>query len=344
MKEEILFGTYTKKTSKGIYYATLDTEEKTISEPKPVVGLQSPTYMKVTNKKTLVSVAKKDDLGGIAAFDAKNSAFTFYDEALTPGANPCYVGFDEKRQLIFTANYHKGQIDVYKINADQTLSLTDTVKDEGNGPRPEQDSAHVHYTDLAPDGRLIAVDLGNDTISTYDVSDEGKLSLVSVFKTEPGFGPRHIVFAHNSNYAYLAGELSSNLSVLKYDAKTGCFSLEQTVKTIPSTWTEHNGAAAIRISADDRFVYVSNRGHNSLAQFEIHDDHMVDFVEFVSTEGDFPRDFDIDPTGRFVVCANQNTDNGTLYERNEETGKLTRIQKDIVVPEGVCVCFADIND
>ena len=240
MKEEILFGTYTKKTSKGIYYATLDTEEKTISEPKPVVGLQSPTYMKVTNKKTLVSVAKKDDLGGIAAFDAKNSAFTFYDEALTPGANPCYVGFDEKRQLIFTANYHKGQIDVYKINADQTLSLTDTVKDEGNGPRPEQDSAHVHYTDLAPDGRLIAVDLGNDTISTYDVSDEGKLSLVSVFKTEPGFGPRHIVFAHNSNYAYLAGELSSNLSVLKYDAKTGCFSLEQTVKTIPSTWTEHN--------------------------------------------------------------------------------------------------------
>ena len=200
MKEEILFGTYTKKTSKGIYYATLDTEEKTISEPKPVVGLQSPTYMKVTNKKTLVSVAKKDDLGGIAAFDAKNSAFTFYDEALTPGANPCYVGFDEKRQLIFTANYHKGQIDVYKINADQTLSLTDTVKDEGNGPRPEQDSAHVHYTDLAPDGRLIAVDLGNDTISTYDVSDEGKLSLVSVFKTEPGFGPRHIVFAHNSNF------------------------------------------------------------------------------------------------------------------------------------------------
>ena len=127
MKEEILFGTYTKKTSKGIYYATLDTEEKTISEPKPVVGLQSPTYMKVTNKKTLVSVAKKDDLGGIAAFDAKNSAFTFYDEALTPGANPCYVGFDEKRQLIFTANYHKGQIDVYKINADQALSLTDKI-------------------------------------------------------------------------------------------------------------------------------------------------------------------------------------------------------------------------
>lgn len=344
MKEEILFGTYTKKTSQGIYHATLDTETGTVSEPEAVIRLQSPTYMKVTDRKTIVAVSKKDDLGGISAFDARNGAFSFIDEKLTPGANPCYVGFDEKRQLIFTANYHKGQIDVYKINDDQTLTLTDTVKDEGNGPRPEQDAAHVHYTDLTPDGRLVAVDLGNDTVSTYDVSDEGRLSLVSVFKTEPGFGPRHIVFAHNSSYAYLAGELSSNLSVLRYDEKTGCFSLEQTVRTIPSTWTQHNGAAAIRISADDRFVYVSNRGHNSLARFEVHEDHTVDFIGFTSTEGDFPRDFDFDPTGRFVVCVNQNTDNGTLYSRDVETGGLTCIQKDIKVPEGVCVCFTDLSD
>ena len=343
VKEELLFGTYTKKSSQGIYYAVLDTDAQQISTPKVVVKVQNPTYMKVTNNKTLVTVAKKGALGGISAYNANNKEFKFIDEALIKGANPCYVGFDEKRQLIFTANYHKGQIDVYKINANQTLTLTDTVKDEGHGPLPEQDSAHVHYTDLTPDGRLVAVDLGCDTVSTYDISAEGKLTLASVFKTESGFGPRHLVFAHNGEYAYLAGELSSKLSVLRYDKTTGTFSLEQTVKTIPTAWTEHNGAAAIRISADDKFIYVSNRGHNSLAQFKINESHNVDFVGFTSTYGDFPRDFDIDPSGKFLVCVNQNTDNGTLYARDEQTGALTCLQKDIPVPEGVCVCFTDLD-
>jgi 6-phosphogluconolactonase len=146
------------------------------------------------------------------------------------------------------------------------------------------------------------------------------------------------VFAPDKKTAYLVGELSSTVSVLDYDLTTGSFHLLQTVSTIPDDWTEHNGAAAIRISNDGRFVYVSNRGHNSLAVFEVLDGELK-LIQHLTTHGDFPRDFALDPTERFILVANQNTDNATLYTRDQETGLLACCQKDIPLPEGVCVYF-----
>lgn len=185
---------------------------------------------------------------------------------------------------------------------------------------------------------MAVVDLGNDTVSTYDISAEGKLAPVSILKTKAGLGPRHLVFAPDKKTAYLVGELSSTVSVLDYDLTTGAFYLLQTVSTIPDDWTEHNGAAAIRISNDGRFVYVSNRGHNSLAVFEVLDGELK-LIQHLTTHGDFPRDFALDPTERFILVANQNTDNATLYTRDQETGLLACCQKDIPLPEGVCVYF-----
>ncbi len=146
------------------------------------------------------------------------------------------------------------------------------------------------------------------------------------------------MFAPDKKTAYLVGELSSTVSVLDYDLTTGAFYLRQTVSTIPDDWTEHNGAAAIRISNDGRFVYVSNRGHNSLAVFEVLDGELK-LIQHLTTHGDFPRDFALDPTERFILVANQNTDNATLYTRDQETGLLACCQKDIPLPEGVCVYF-----
>ena len=109
--------------------------------------------------------------------------------------------------------------------------------------------------------------------------------------------------------------------------------------TIPADWTEHNGAAAIRCSQDGKFVYVSNRGHNSLAVFTVQADHSLTLSQLISTAGEFPRDFALDPSEHFVVVANQNTDNASLYERDTTTGQLTLLQADVALPEGVCVCF-----
>ncbi len=287
LKEQIYFGTYTKKTSQGIYHAFLDTDTA------QAITVENPTYLTITDQ-TLLTVAKEGPLGGIAAYELADDSYVLTDDALVAGPNPCYVAFDKKRSLVYTANYHKRQIDVYRLNNDKTLTLCDSVVQTGYGPRKEQDGSHVHYTDLTPDGRLVVVDLGN--------------------------------------------ELSSTVSVLDYDLTTGAFHLLQTVSTIPDDWTEHNGAAAIRISNDGRFVYVSNRGHNSLAVFEVLDGELK-LIQHLTTHGDFPRDFALDPTERFILVANQNTDNATLYTRDQETGLLACCQKDIPLPEGVCVYF-----
>ncbi|GBG94607.1 6-phosphogluconolactonase [Ligilactobacillus salitolerans] len=344
MKEKIYFGTYTKKTSQGIYQATLDTKTKEVSTPEAAISIGGPTYIRLTAQGDLLAVESADNLGGIASYQTADSDFIDNNDVLHEGASPCYIGIDNQRKLAFSANYHKGEILVYRINADHTLTQTDQVVVTGKGPREEQDSAHVHFTDLTPDGRLAAVDLGSDRIYVFDILNDGTLKQVSVLKLAAGYGPRHLVFAPNGQYAYLAGELSSQISTLKYDQSSGSFSEIQTLPTIPADWTEHNGAAAIKISSDGKFVYLSNRGYNSIAVFAVQADNQLQLVQQISTEGDFPRDFSLDPSEEFVLCANQNTDNATLYSRNQENGKLTCIQQDIPLPEGVCVLFAGEND
>ena len=339
MQEQILFGTYTKKTSEGIYRGTLDTTANTLTNDGLVAATSNPTYLALSAKQRLYSVDKENDEGGIAAWQFDGQIANKLNAVIAPGTPPAYVAVDEARQLVYSANYHKGTATVMKIAANGELELTDEVTHTGNGPRPEQDGSHIHYTDLTPDNRLVAIDLGSDKVYVYNVSDAGKLSEQSILTMDAGFGPRHLVFAPDGQHAFLAGELSSNVAVLSYDATNGTFHEESIVKTIPADYTDHNGAAAIRLSRDGKFLYVSNRGYNTLAVFAVASDASLTLIQQISVEGDFPRDFDLDPTEAFVVVVNQNTDNATLYARDLATGKLSLLQKDVAVPEGVCVLF-----
>ena len=339
MQERILFGTYTKKTSQGIYQGTLDTTTKTLTIDGLLAATSNPTYLALSAKDRLYSVTKEADEGGIAAWQLTGKTANKLNEVVAPGTPPAYVAVDEARQLVYSANYHKGTAEVMKIASDGQLTLTDTAQHTGKGPRPEQDGSHIHFTDLTPDNRLAVIDLGSDKVYVYNVSDAGKLTEQSVLTMPAGFGPRHLVFSPDGQYAFLAGELSSQIATLKYDAATGQFDQLEIVKTIPADYQEHNGAAAIRLSHDGHFLYVSNRGYNTLAVFAVATDGSLDLIQQISTEGDFPRDFDLDPTEAFVVVVNQNTDNATLYARDLTSGTLTLLQKDISVPEGVCVRF-----
>lgn len=340
MQENILFGGYTRHDGQGIYRASLSTEQSHIDHPELYIKIDNPTYLTVTEQNILVTIAKEGDQGGLAAYDISTDQPHLLNKVLAVGAPPAYVSYDQKRQLIFAANYHKGQILVYRLS-NEGLTLVATETHEGHGPLPEQDSAHVHYTDLTPDQRLVVCDLGTDEVSTYDVDDEGQLTLVKTFSTTPGFGPRHLVFNPNYSIAYLLGELSSKVQILAYEPALGQFTGLTTYDLIPEDYTEHNGSAAIRISHDGRFLYASNRGYNSLAVFKISADGLsLELIQQISSEGDFPRDFSLDSTENFLVCANQNSDNATLYKRDNETGRLTLLQKDIITPEAVCVYFA----
>ncbi|MYV18132.1 lactonase family protein [Furfurilactobacillus milii] len=343
MLEKFLVGTYTKKTSQGVYEMALDTTSNELTAPTLVAKASSPTYLALSkaNKLYTVDGDKAAGMGGTSAFDRSTTPATLLNHAFSKGTSSAYVAVDEARQLVYEGNYHMGTLKSFAIQSDGSLKLTDVVTHQGEvGPLPEQaDGPHVHYTNLTPDNRLIVCDLGMDQVTVYDVADDGKFSLVSTYQAEPGFGPRHVVFNPQKSICYLAGELSSNISVLKYDEATGTLTHVQTLKTIPTDWTAHNGAAAIRISNDGQFVYVSNRGFNSLAVFAVGEDGTLSLRQQISTEGDFPRDFDLDPSQQFVVAVNQNTDNATLYSRNATTGQLKLIQKDVAVPEPVCVLF-----
>ncbi|UQS86268.1 lactonase family protein [Nicoliella spurrieriana] len=343
MIEKFLIGTYTKRASKGLYEVELDTDKKQLQNLQLVAEATNPTYVTLSKKDVIYSVAKEvngDDVhGGVLVLDGKEVPSRTIETDYDKGTNPAYISVDEGRQLVYTANYHTGVINVYKIASDGTLAKVDSVKHEGQmGPRPEQaDGPHPHFADLTPDGRLVVVDLGQDRVYLYDVSDDGKLSAVSYLELEDGFGPRHIRFDAKKGVAYLVGELSSNVAVLDYDATAGQFSVREVHSTIPADWTEHNGCAAIRVSGDGRFVYVSNRGNNTIAVFESDAKGSLKFVERASVEGDFPRDFNLSADESLLVVVNQESDNGTVFERNADTGKLTVVQKDFSVPAAVCI-------
>lgn len=337
MKETIFLGTYTRRESKGIYTIELDTATKRLTNLNTAISENGPTYLGLTSDGYLLTVSAKGGQGGLVSYkQLDNGTFSEINRITSEGASPCYVGIDNTRRLAFGANYHKGELTSYHFDTDGVLTLVDTIQHNGNGPHENQDKAHAHYSDLTPDNRLVACDLGTDGVYTYDISDEGKLTEVACYKAEPGTGPRHITFHPNKKIAYLFGELANTVTTLTYDEMTGRFDTLQTISTLPETFTEFSGGAAIRISQDGKFVYVSNRGHDSIAVFKVLDDMTLECVEIVPSEGDFPRDFTLNKSEDFLVVSHQNSDNLTLFERNKETGRLTLLQKDVYAPECVC--------
>ncbi|MGJ9457983.1 lactonase family protein [Oceanobacillus sp. CF4.6] len=340
-------GTYTKKDSKGIYSFELDTEKATVTNVTIAANIGSPTYLKITDdKQFLYSVAKEEESGGIVSYsiDVTNGQLTLLNKQMTPGANPCHVNTDMRHRYLFSTNYHKGTVDSYLIEPEKgTVSPTvSTIQHTGSGPDHRQEKAHVHYSGMTPDGKyLVAVDLGSDLLVTYSVSEQGELNEVTHLAVPAGSGPRHLTFHPQlKNIAYLVTEFSSSVIVLKYNSENGSFSILQTVKAIPEDFTENNQGSAIHVSSDGKFVYSGNRGHNSIAVFKTDEQTgKLSFVENTSSEGNWPRDFVLDPTEKFLIVANQESNNLVLFSRDEETGKLTLVQKDISAPEPICLKF-----
>ncbi|MBM7659899.1 6-phosphogluconolactonase [Bacillus mesophilus] len=339
-------GTYTKGDSKGIYSFNLDTENATISEPSLVAELENPTYLTISDDNNyLFAVKKEGSQGGAAAYSINHQSgeVQFINSQLEEGASPCHISVNQGNNLVVTANYHKGTVDLYTVDSNNgsILSLVSSAQLEGTGPNQErQEKPHTHYSGFTPDEKyVVVVDLGIDKILTYAINNE---SLVEVqrFSVKPGSGPRHIEFHPNGKIAYVMTELSSEVIVLSYNGDHGQFTELQAISTIPSSFTENNQGAAIHVSSDGQFVYVSNRGHNSIAVFKINQDSgKLTFLEHTSTEGDWPRDFMLDPSERFLVLANQETHNIVLYKRDESTGKLTLTDSSLAVPYPVCVKF-----
>ncbi|MGN4291786.1 lactonase family protein [Bacillus cereus group sp. MYBK87-2] len=338
-------GTYTKENSEGIYKFTLDTEAKKISNVTLAAKLDNPTYVTINrNNEYLYSVVKEGESGGVAAYsiNSKTGELTEENRQVVEGASPCHVSVDSGNHTVVTANYHKGTIESFEVNEDGTINpATSIMAHEGSGPNKDrQEKPHAHYAGYTPDEKyVVGVDLGIDKIITYEIKDS-VLTEVNRLSVNPGSGPRHITFHPNGKYAYVMTELSSEVIVLTYNPAEGSFTELQYISTIPEEFDENNQGSAIHISSDGRFVYAGNRGHNSITVFSVDKNSgKLTFMEHTSTEGNWPRDFVLDPTEKFLIATNEKSHNLVLFLRNETTGKLTLLQSDVAVPEPVCVKF-----
>lgn len=337
MTEKFLIGGYTKRESKGIYSVELDPETAQLSNLQLVTEVSGATYLTVDSANHLYAVSSVNDEGGTSAFQFDGEKASHINDVTAPGASNCYVSVDEKRHLVYAANYHLGQVRIYKQLENGALALTDTVTHEDHhGPKPEQKGALCHFANLTPDNRLVVCDLGNDRVYTYAVSANGKLSDAKFYQSQAGSGDRHIVFSQDGKHAYLACELDSTVEVLTYE--NGEFTLLEKLTTLPSTHTGFNGVAAIRLSSDNKFLYVSNRGNDSLVTYQVaNDGASLKTLGWTSTYGNIPRDFNFNKSEDFILVAHQDSDNLTLFKRDKATGQLTLAQKDFYSPEGTCV-------
>ena len=248
---------------------------------------------------------------------------------------------------MLTAQYGGGSCSVFPILGNGELGeKTSFHQHEGfsgvNAKR--QEAPHAHSINLDPSGRIAVVaDLGKDQVLVYRFNDKtGELVANDppAFDTPPGSGPRHFVFHPTKPFAYVNMELTSQVSALSYEIETGKFQTLETQSTLPDGFDGLKAVAEIRITPDGRFVYVSNRGHDSIAIFLVDQrDGTLTPMGHESTRGKFPRNFNIDPTGRYLIAANQNSNNVVVFAINPTTGKLTFTGSEIKVPKPVCVAF-----
>lgn len=334
----ILIGGYTKHESAGIYQFDFigSGDQAHLEQRRNVVEVGGPTYFQKDGQ-FIFTIKNENGQGGIAAF----ANGKLVSQLLHEGSSPAYIGINKEKKLLYTANYHTGVLAVISYDDQGQLTPLDQVKHENKalGPRPEQAGAHPHYFDETPGGHLVSCDLGQDRVDFYGF-DGQKLTHLASYQNEDGFGSRHLAFSPDGKYFYVAGELSSQVNVVKFDEENWMFRSLATYSTIPESWDQHNGTAAIRLSSDGKFLYVSNRGHDSIAVFAVLPDQALKLVQRVSTFGEFPRDFNWDAEEKYVVAANQNSNNATLYQRQSD-GTLTPLEKDIAVPEGTRVLFTD---
>ncbi|WP_042353813.1 lactonase family protein [Bacillus rubiinfantis] len=337
-------GTYTKGDSKGIYTFTLNSVKGKIEEVRLAAELENPTYLAISeDSRYLYSVVKAGDSGGAAAFAiSETGELRELNQQLAPGAAPCHVSVNRNRSYLFSVNYHKGEVVSHQLDSNGAIQpAASVIKHVGRGPDPRQDKPHTHYAGLTPDQQYLAVvELGIDALITYKVNDNAVLTKEKLLPLKAGSGPRHLVFHPSGKFAYIMTEFSSEVIVLDYNEETGRFTEKQYISTLPDNFQENNQGSAIHISSDGRFVYAGNRGHNSIALFSVNQDSgELQFIEHTSTEGNWPRDFALDPSERFILASNQESGNLVLFARDQGTGKLTLLQSDIYVPYPVCVKF-----
>ena len=319
--QQLLFvGSYAAATEPGIYAFRFDDATGALTAGGSFSGIANPSFLIVhPNRRWLYAVGETSHAhngapGAVSAlrFDADSGAIEPINHQHSGGDAPCHLALDATGRWLLASNYGSGSVSVYGIAADGSLSAaTDFIQHQGSSANPErQEGPHAHSATPTPDNRFVIVaDLGIDQLIVYALdTTAGKLLPHAQTRTRPGAGPRHIAFHPNSQRVYLGNELDNTVNVYDYDAVGGMLCELQTLETLPAGVSE-SYVADVHVSAAGDRVYVSNRGHDSIAVFAVGPDGRLERAAVPSCGGKWPRNFALAPSGRFVLVANQHSDN-----------------------------------
>jgi 6-phosphogluconolactonase len=353
-KMRVYIGTYTERGRDGIYLAELDSSTGDLRLIRTVAAVKKASFLAIhPNHRYLYSTCEVDDYsnakgGAVSAFkiDLATGNLALLNHQSSGGEGPHYLSLDGEGKNALVANYHGGSVAVLPIRSDGTLgAATSIVLHQGSSVNKiRQTGPHPHAIDVDPSNRFVFVpDLGLDKVLSY-YFDPAAGSLApnnpSALATSPGAGPRHIRFHPNAKWAYVINELDSTVNALRYNSEVGVLTHMETVSTLPDGAKEENITGELVIHPNGRFLYGSNRGHDSIALFAIDQTTgRLNPLGHYPAGGRTPRNFNIDPTGKFLVSANLDSDSVTVLPIDPVTGKLSPPAHAIKVLQPYCIEF-----
>ena len=311
-------------------------------------SVSNPSYVTASADNKFVYSVNEGPQGGVSAFtfNANTGKMVLINKQPTQGADPCHILEDKEQRNLFVANYSSGSLAVFPVNKDGSIGqLSQLIQDEGSSVvKDRQQGPHVHNAILSENEKyLLYTDLGTDKVNImrYKASKNPPLTPAdpAFVSVKAGNGPRHMVFSADYKYLYLVQEIGGVINTYNYD--NGKLTLVQSVDMLTPAMKGNIGSAAIKLSPDGRFLYASNRGNaNEIVQYEINPENgQLTFVARTPTLGKGPRDFSIDPSGKFLLVANQNSDNIFVYRLDPATGKILNVISHLDIGSPVCLKF-----
>jgi len=350
----LFVGTYTGKESKGIYAYRFDAASGQLASLGLVATSDSPSFLAIDpTERFLYAVNelekyKGEPTGSVSAFriDQKSGRLSLLNQVSSRGTDPCHVSLDRSGRYVLVANYGSGSVAVFPVSTDGSLGeASGFVQHKGSGPdRERQEGPHAHWIGVTPDNRFaVAADLGTDRVLIYRL-DHSNGSLAAhnpAFVTlEPGSGPRHVDFHPNGRFLYVLDELKTTVAVFSYDSQRGALKPLQSLMTVPQGFSATNHPAEIRVHPNGKFLFASNRGHDSIAVFSIDPKKgTLRPVGYFATQGKNPRNFEIDPSGSRLFVANQDSGDIVVFAVDLSSGKLTPTGQVLRVDSPVCLKF-----
>ncbi|MEO7650899.1 MAG: lactonase family protein [Bryobacteraceae bacterium] len=346
---KVYFGTYTRSgKSKGIYLSSFNSATGVLSAPELAGEMGNPSFLTIHPNRLRLYAVTEGPESTVNAFsiDPASGKLTAINQVMARGSSACYVVVDDAGTHALIANYGTGSVAAFPLNTDGRLGEASAfIKHEGSSvDKKRQAGSHAHSINLSADNRFaIAADLGTDQVVVYKY-DTVKGTLTPndppFVKVKPGSGPRHFAFHPKGKFAYVINEMGSSVTAFSWDRKRGVLKELQTISTLPADFKGENNCAEVQVHQSGKFVYGSNRGHDSIAVYKVDQGKgTLTMVEQVSTQGKTPRNFRMDPTGGYMLAANMYSDSVVVFKVDQNTGKLTPTGQKIEVGSPVCMKF-----